>query len=141
MTAFTTFSRETFAAFRADDRPGPVHMLNLIRLHGAARYPDGREATGADAYARYGRISAAVFARLGGRIVWRGRFELGMIGPEDETWDICFIAKYPSPGAFADMLRDPIYREAMEHRLAAVADSRLIRLGVLPGGTSFDGVA
>lgn len=139
MASFTTFSRETFAAFRADDRPGPVHMLNLIRLHAEARYPDGREATGAGAYACYGRISAPVLARLGGRIVWRGRFELGMIGPEDERWDICFIAEYPSPCAFADMLRDSVYREATEHRIAAVADSRLIRLGVLLGGTSFDG--
>lgn len=138
MTGFTTFSRETFAAFRADDRPGPVHMLNLIRLHVEARYPDERKATGAEAYSCYGRISAPVLARLGGRIVWRGRFELGMIGPE-ERWDICFIAEYPSPGAFTDMLRDPVYREAMEHRLAAVADSRLIRLGPLPGGTRFDG--
>ncbi|WP_245331743.1 DUF1330 domain-containing protein [Bradyrhizobium sp. NAS80.1] len=114
-------------------------MLNLIRLHSFARYPDGRDATGADAYANYGRISAPVLARLGGRIAWRGNFELGMVGPEDERWDICFIAEYPSPGAFAQMLRDPIYREAMEHRLAAVADSRLIRLGVMANGTSFHG--
>lgn len=141
MGGFTTFSRETFAAFRANDRPGPVHMLNLIRLHARAHYPDGREASGADAYASYSRISAPVFARLGGRIAWRGDFELGMIGPDDERWDICFVAEYPSPTAFADMLRDPVYREAMEHRLAAVADSRLVRLGALSNGTSFDGAA
>lgn len=139
MTGFTSFSREAFAAFRADNRPGPVHMLNLIRLHAEARYPDGLRATGAEAYSSYGRISAPVFARHGGRIVWRGRFELGLIGPEEDHWDICFIAEYPSPDSFADMLREPIYREAMAHRLAAVADSRLIRLGVLPSGTRFDG--
>jgi len=139
MTAFTTFSKETFAAFRADDRTGPVHMLNLIRLHSQARYPDGRAMSGAEAYAAYGRISAPVFARLGGRIHWRGNFELGMIGPKDERWDVCFIAEYPSPAAFAEMLRDPVYREAMEHRIAAVADSRLVRFGVLPGGNSFGG--
>lgn len=141
MTGFTIFTRETFAAFRADNRPGPVHMLNLIRLHAEARYPDGRRATGAEAYASYSRISAPVFARLGGRIAWRGRFELGMIGPEEERWDICFIAEYPNSDAFAEMLRDPTYREAMAHRIAAVADSRLIRLRVLPSGTSFDGSA
>lgn len=32
MSDHTSFSREAFAAFRADDRPGPVQMLNLIRL-------------------------------------------------------------------------------------------------------------
>ncbi len=141
MTGFTTFAREAFAAFRADNRPGPVHMLNLIRLHDEARYPDGRGATGAEAYSSYGRISAPVFARLGGEIAWRGKFELGLIGPAQERWDICFIAAYPSPDAFAEMLRDPTYREAMAHRMAAVADSRLIRLGALPNGTSFDGSA
>lgn len=135
---YTSFSKESFAAFRADDRPGPIHMLNLIRLHAEARYADGRKATGAEAYAAYGQDSAPVFQRLGGRIRWRGRPELVMIGPQDEAWDICFIAEYPSPAAFAEMLRDPVYREAMQHRQAAVADSRLIRLAPLPEGDAFD---
>ena len=46
-----------------------------------AAYPDGRKATGAEAYAAYGRESGPVFERLGGRIVWQGRFELMLIGP------------------------------------------------------------
>ncbi|EKF20028.1 DUF1330 domain-containing protein [Nitratireductor pacificus] len=138
--AYTTFSKETFAAFRADGRAGPVHMLNLIRLHPQARYPDGRTVSGQEAYEAYGRLSARAFARAGGRICWRGRFELSMIGPADETWDICFIAGYPSPEAFTEMLCDPGYREAMAHRQAAVADSRLIRFGVLSNGVRFDQV-
>ena len=125
-------SKETFAAFRADDRPGPIHMLNLVRLRERADYPDGREATGAEAYAAYGRESGPVFARLGGSIVWRGRFELMLIGPSDERWDLCFIAQYPSVAAFVEMIRDPVYREAVKHRQAAVEDSRLIRHA--PGG-------
>ena len=127
-------TKETFAAFRADDRPGPIHMLNLVRLRERAAYPDAREATGAEAYAAYGRESGPVFARLGGSIVWRGRFELMLIGPSDERWDLCFIAQYPSVAAFVEMIRDPVYREAVKHRQAAVADSRLIRLApAIPG--------
>ena len=61
-----------------------------------AAYPDGRKATGAEAYAAYGRESGPVFERLGGRIVWQGRFELMLIGPQEERWDHCFIAEYPS---------------------------------------------
>ena len=113
---------------RTDDRPGPIHMLNLVRLRARAAYPDGREATGAQAYASYGRESEPVFSRLGGSIVWRGRFELMLIGPQDERWDLCFIAEYPSVAAFVAMIRDPVYREAVKHRQAAVEDSRLIRL-------------
>jgi uncharacterized protein (DUF1330 family) len=130
-------TKERFALFRADARPGAIHMLNLVRLRERAAYPDGRTATGAEAYAAYGRESAPVFERLGGRIVWQGGFELMLIGPEQERWDICFIAEYPTVSAFVEMIRDPLYREAVKHRQAAVADSRLIRLAPRAPGRHF----
>jgi uncharacterized protein (DUF1330 family) len=130
-------TKETFAKFRENDRPGPIHMLNLVRLHNEARYPDGRASTGAEAYAAYGRDSGPVFQRLGGRIAWQGRFELMLIGPQTEHWDNCFIAEYPSVAAFVEMIRDPVYREAVKHRQAAVEDSRLIRLAPLTSGKNF----
>jgi uncharacterized protein (DUF1330 family) len=112
-------------------------MLNLVRLRERAAYPDGRAATGAEAYAAYGRESGPVFSRLGGSIVWRGQFELMLIGPSDERWDLCFIAQYPNVGAFVTMIRDPVYREAVKHRQAAVEDSRLIRLAPGSAGAGF----
>ncbi|MBS2017497.1 MAG: DUF1330 domain-containing protein [Deltaproteobacteria bacterium] len=130
-------TKEAFAQFRENDRPGPIQMLNLVRLRDEAVYADGRKATGAEAYASYGRESLPVFQRLGGRIVWQGRFELTLIGPSDERWDHCFIAEYPSVAAFVEMIRDPQYREAVKHRQAAVLDSRLVRLGMLPVGNGF----
>jgi uncharacterized protein (DUF1330 family) len=130
-------TKETFAEFRADGRPGPIDMLNLVRLRERAAYPDGREATGAEAYAAYGRDSGPVFKRLGGRIVWRGEFELLLIGPKEERWDHCFIARYPSVAAFVEMIRDPVYREAVKHRQAAVEDSRLVRLKNIEAGDLF----
>jgi hypothetical protein len=80
MTGYVDPTKDAFAAFRADDRPGPIHMLNLVKLRPRAAYPDGREGTGAEAYAAYGRDSEPVFSRLGGSIVWRGRFEQMLIG-------------------------------------------------------------
>lgn len=133
MTGHIDPTREVFAVFQAMDRPGPIHMLNLVRFRDRASYPDGREVTGAEAYAAYGRESAPVFQRVGGEIIWRGSFELTVIGPQDERWDACFVARYPSVAAFVEMLRDPVYREAVRHRQAAVADSRLIRIN--PGET------
>ena len=91
-----------------------------------------------EAYAAYGRASAPVLARLGARIVWRGRLEQVLIGPGEEHWDVCFIAEYPTPGVFAEMVFDPEYRDAMRHRQAAVADSRLIRLAPLTTGAAFN---
>ena len=139
MMQYVDPTKETFAAFRDNDRDGPIHMLNLVRFREKAAYPDGRDVTGAQAYADYGRESYPVFSKLGGRIVWRGNFELMLIGPTEEKWDECFIAEYPSVDAFVEMVRDPVYREAVKHRQAAVLDSRLIRTSPAKVGSGFGG--
>lgn len=137
MTGHIDPTKERFALFRDMPSTGPIHMLNLVRLRAEAAYPDGRKATGLEAYRAYGRESGPVFARLGGKQFWVGRFDLMLIGPADERWDIVFIAEYPSKDAFVEMIRDPVYREAVKHRQAAVEDSRLIRLSPLNPGAGF----
>jgi uncharacterized protein (DUF1330 family) len=134
MTGHIDPTKEVFAQFRDNDREGPIQMLNLVRLKPRASYPDGRAVSGAEAYAAYGREFAPVFTRLGGKVIWQGQFELMLIGPSEERWDHCFIAEYPSVAAFVEMIRDPVYREAVKHRQAAVEDSRLIRTKPLPTG-------
>lgn len=128
MTDHVDPTRERYALFKDLPRDGPIHMLNLIRLRKKAAYADGREASGLDAYRAYGRESGPVLARIGGRQVWIGRPELTLIGPESKRWDLAFIVEYPAAAAFIEMLRDPVYRDAVKHRQAGVADSRLIRL-------------
>ena len=78
-----------------------------------------------------------MFKRLGGRQVWIGKPQLTLIGPRSERWDLAFIAEYPSGAAFIEMLRDPVYREAVKHRQAAVEDSRLIRMKPGKPGAAF----
>ena len=134
-------TKESFAAFRALERPGPIHMLNLVRVREKAAYPDGRDVTGLEAYRSYARESGPVFRRLGGRQIWIGRPELMLIGPQTEHWDIAFIAEYPSGEMFVDMLRDPVYREAVKHRTAGVLDSRLIRMEPAEAGAEFGEIA
>ncbi len=137
MSGYIDPTKEVFAAFQQNNREGPIQMLNLVQLRAEAKYEDGRKATGAEAYATYGRESGPVFARLGGKIVWQGKFELMLIGPQSERWDHCFIAEYPSVQAFVDMIRDPVYRQAVKHRQAAVEDSRLIRCAPARTGKGF----
>ena len=129
--------REQFEAFKALPRDKPVMMLNLLRFREQAAYEDGREVSGAEAYAAYGRESAPVFSRVGGEIIWRGRPEVTLIGPGDEYWDLAFIARYPTAAAFLEMVTDPAYREAVKHRQAAVLDSRLIRSSEAAAGQGF----
>ena len=130
-------TREQFEAFKAAPRDRPVNMLNLVKLRAQAAYEDGREATGAEAYAAYGAESGPIFQGVGGAIVWRGAPETVLIGPSDEAWDIAFIARYPSASAFLEMVMDPAYQAIVFHRQAAVADSRLIRMADLGDGATF----
>lgn len=129
--------RKQFEVFKTLPRDEPIMMLNLLRFRDRANYHDGRDVSGAEAYAAYGRDSAPVFQRVGGEIVWRGRPEVTLIGPQDEHWDLIFIARYPTAGAFLDMVTDPAYREAVKHRQAAVLDSRLVRTTEVAAGQGF----
>ena len=138
--------RAQFDAFKALPRDTKIHMLNLVRFKDEATYPADhpladRGLSGAEAYANYGRDSGPVFQRVGGSIVWRGSMEAMLIGPDGEKWDAMFVAEYPNSGAFMEMVTDPVYRQAVVHRQAAVETSRLIRTapGLLPSrsGTVF----
>ena len=125
--------REQFDAFKALPRDQPIHMLTLVRLNALAAYPaghpdHGKGLTGLEAYRAYGRTTAPIFKRVGGRQVWVGRPETVVTGPADERWDLAFIAEYPNAAAFLAMVTDPDYRELVKHRQAAVEDSRLIRM-------------
>ena len=132
-------TRPQFDAFKDLPRDTPIMMLNLVRVRDRAAYTDGRKATGHQAYLAYGRESAPVLERVGGSILWRGGFETTLIGPSDERWDFCFIARYPNAGAFLAMVTDPEYQKAVVHRQAAVLDSRLIRTGDIAAGGTFAG--
>ncbi len=132
-------SRAQFDAFKALPRDTPIQMLNLIRFKALADYPEthpdhGKGVTGAEAYRAYGRGLAPFLGKLGGRQVWAGRPEVVVTGPADERWDLAFIIEYPGSAAFMAMVTDPDYKAIVQHRTAAVEDSRLIRLApVTPG--------
>jgi uncharacterized protein (DUF1330 family) len=132
-------SREQFDAFKALPRDTPIHMLNLIRLRETVEYPDGETVSGAEAYRRYGEHSGPIFRGLGGEIVWRGKGEGMVIGPDDKHWHIAFVARYPTAGAFLAMVSDPAYQAIVHHRTLALEDSRLMRFGEVPGGPGFAG--
>ncbi len=135
-------TRVQFDAFKSLPRDTPIQMLNLVRLKAIADYPadhpeHGKGWSGLDAYRAYGRETAALFQRLGGKQIWAGQPEGVVTGPMDERWDLAFIAQYPSASAFLAMVTDPDYRQSVKHRQAAVEDSRLIRLSPMTPGEGF----
>lgn len=140
MNDYTNPTKEKFQAFAALAGTGPVQMLNLIKLRAQADYSDGTRATGAEAYRTYGRKTAPIFAALGGKIIWSGRPELMLIGPDSsEDWDIAFIAEYPDAATFMTMMGDPEYQAVTHHRTAAVKTSRLIRMSAITAREAFGG--
>jgi uncharacterized protein (DUF1330 family) len=132
MTDYIDPDRSQFDAFKDLDRDAELNMLNLVQFRDLANYPGDHQLardglTGAEAYQNYGKETASILEKVGGSILWRGAFELTLIGPSDETWDVMFIARYPNAHAFLAMVSDPDYQKAVVHRQAAVKTSRLIR--------------
>jgi uncharacterized protein (DUF1330 family) len=141
--AYIDPTREAFDLFKSLPRDVPINMLNLLRFNEVAIYPpDHPNAahgwTGARAYQEYGKTSGPIFQRVGGTIIWRGKMEAMVIGPNDKQWDSSFIARYPNSAAFMEMVTDAEYRKAVVNRQAAIQTSRLIRFKPLDGDdTSF----
>ena len=121
-------SKKQFKRFAETSGEGPIWMLNLIRLRKKAKYDDKRDLSGREAYAEYGRASEPFFRGVGGRIVWTGKPDATLIGPDDEDWDLAFIAEYPDSAAFISMVKNESYQAIVHHRQAAVKTSRLIRI-------------
>jgi hypothetical protein len=127
-------SRENWEVFKNLPRDRPIHMLNLIKFRDLAAYPAGHELhgkglTGREAYALYAEHFQELVSNDGAAMVWEGPLECVVTGPADE-WDEGFVMGYPNVGVFMAMVKNPRYvAEALPHRTAAVADSRLIRFG------------
>ena len=140
--AYIDPDRQAWEIFKSLPTDQPIQMLNLVRVKPKADYPaehpdHGKDISGLDAYRAYGRTTAPIFARVGGRQIWAGKPQVMVTGPTDEAWDLAFIAEYPNSGAFLEMVRDPDYRELVKHRSAGVADSRLLRLAPITPGEGF----
>ncbi|WP_299024714.1 DUF1330 domain-containing protein [uncultured Sulfitobacter sp.] len=132
MTNYSDTDRAQFEMFKSLPRDTPINMLNLVQFHEHAAYPQGHALaaeglSGAQAYKNYGAASGPVLKRVGGSIIWRGGFDVTLIGDPAEVWDAMFIAHYPDAGAFLAMVTDPEYQRAVVHRQAAVLNSRLVR--------------
>jgi uncharacterized protein (DUF1330 family) len=120
----------------ASDDGAPIVMINLLRFRYDAEYPAGLDAepcSGREAYERYGMAVLPMLHGVGGRILWRGEAKLVVIGPSEEAWDEAILVEYPSRAAFLQMVTSADYQKIVEHRTAALADSRLIATSTVLG--------
>ena len=113
----------------ADAPPGPVTVVNLFKLRDVASYPAGstREgSSGLEAMLEYAAVSGARLAAVGGRFLSQGLMVGSLWGGDGVDWDLVVVAEYPSADAVRSLLADAAYREAYEHRRAAVEQQRVI---------------
>jgi uncharacterized protein (DUF1330 family) len=115
MELFIQPTKEQFKSLMAMEYKGPIYMINLLKFK-----PGG----GVELYEKYGETCAAIWARIGLKLVLRTKSApLTVIG--GETWDDVIIAWYPSVDAFINMNRDKEYQANVRYRHEALTDSRL----------------
>lgn len=104
----------------ADD--GPVWMVNLMKYHEVASYPDGHTdagepTSGRAADDRYAPLD--VLADIGAEVVFFGDVEDQLLG--DETvWDRVAVVRYPTRRAFIDMQARDDYKAKHVHKEAGL---------------------
>lgn len=105
--------------------PGPIALVNRFTLRERAQYSDARESGGLEAFMAYAAASGPALERVGGRFLLSSPVLTSMFGPSDGT-QIVAVGWYPDRQALLALLRDPAYREAFEHRRAAVVAESVV---------------
>ena len=102
-------------AIRQHQDPGPVTMLNLLKLRDQSLDGDG---TGREAYDRYATVAVKLIRDRGGSVVWVGSVDHPALHEGgDVDWHMAQLVYYPSRGAFIDMVTSSEYLDANVHRV------------------------
>jgi len=109
-----TPNRDQFRELSAAPDGGAVVMLNLLKFKPHA--DDDAGTTGEDAYRAYGDAAVAMIEERGGQVIWAGHADQILIGDPAEDWDQVLLVQYPSRAAFLNMVAQPEYQDAHQHR-------------------------
>jgi uncharacterized protein (DUF1330 family) len=98
-------TREDIRRLLAEDDGGAVVMLNLMRYAGE----EGRAS-----YERYAAAVQPFIEKAGASVLYAGDCSTKLVAPEGHEWDAMLVVRYPSRGAFLEMVTDPGY-QAITH--------------------------
>jgi len=111
---------------------GKIVMLNLLKFREKADYTHLEqlkpelEISGEEAYNLYMEGISSEFKKAGSRIIYYGRSNDFLIGPESEKWDAILVVEYESVVKFMDFAQNAVYLKNAGHRTAGLEDSRLL---------------
>ncbi len=120
--SYLEINQEQFKAFAQLPMDTPLVMLNLLKFKDRVSETG---LSGAESYAAYMRQAAPFFAKAGAEILFMGKPQTMLIGPEDENlWDKVLLVKYNTISSFLEMVQAEGYPAHV--RKQALNDSRLI---------------
>ncbi len=111
---------------------GKVVMLNLLRFKSVADYTNfesikpANEISGEEAYNLYMKHTLPYLKEAGSKVLFLGKSENFLIGPNHETWDFVLLVEHTSVEAFMKFAENKGYLKTAGHRKAALEDSRLL---------------
>lgn len=111
---------------------GKVVMLNLLRFKKVADYTDlesikpSKEISGEQAYNLYMEFTLPHINKAGSKVLFLGKSQSFLIGPNEEDWDLVLLVEHESVEAFMKFAEDEDYLKTAGHRKAAIEDSRLL---------------
>lgn len=138
MTAYLAPSWESGCDLFRRNIVGEVVMLNLLRFRDIADYgatPELAPAepiSGAEAFGRYIAHTSPYLEASGGSLLFISEGGPFFIGPEAERWDRAMLVRQSSVQNFIAFASHEGYLAGYGHRLAAIADSRLLPLVGMP---------
>lgn len=119
---FLEINQEQFKTFKQFAIDTPVVMLNMLKFK--IRVPE-TGLSGEEAYKEYMRQATPFFSKADAEILFLGKPQTMLIGPEDEDlWDKVLLIKYNTIAGFIDMVQAAGYPSHL--RAQALEDSRLI---------------
>jgi uncharacterized protein (DUF1330 family) len=114
MASQNDLDAEAFVAFKENLGKGPVLMLNLLKF---------KEDGGMESYMAYSEAVAPMLEKVGGDVFYSGLPAERLIG--EEQWDLVALVRYPSRGAFLDMVTSDEYQAIAHLREQALMRSVL----------------
>ena len=111
---------------------GKIVMLNLLKFREKADYKNLEQIkpteiiSGEEAYKLYMKNTLPELKKAGSRIIYYGKSNSFLIGPESEKWDAILIVEHESVLKFMEFAQNEDYLKNAGHRTAGLKDSRLL---------------
>lgn len=127
-------TRSAGQAFVARNIASEIVMLNLLRLRAVADYSAApalapeTPISGREAYQRYVAHTLPHLRAVGGDLLFMATGGEFLIGPPGAGWDLVMLVRHRSVSDFLSFADNDSYLAGIGHRIAAVADSRLLPL-------------